>query len=58
MDFEATDQILIISTAFVKYWIKWVYNEVVHQLFILFKKSCDLVTSEVLHDALIELVST
>jgi hypothetical protein len=33
---------------------KWEYNGTVHQLFIDFKKACNLVTSEALHNILIE----
>jgi len=39
VDFEATGQLLIIYSAFVKYLRKkWEYNEAVHQFFIDFKK--------------------
>jgi hypothetical protein len=38
--FDATDQLLIRFSAFVRYWRKkWESNEAVHQLFIDFKKS-------------------
>jgi hypothetical protein len=38
--FDVTDQLLIRSFAFVRYWRKkWEYNETVHQLFIDFKKA-------------------
>jgi len=38
--FDATGQLLIIYSAFVKYLRKiWAYNEAVHQLFIDFKKA-------------------
>jgi len=48
VDFEATDPLLIIYSAFVKYLIKKLeYNEAVHQLFIDFKKAYDSVRREV-----------
>jgi hypothetical protein len=45
VDFAATDQLLITSIAFVKYWRKkkLEYNETVHQLFVDFKKAYDSV---------------
>jgi len=50
-----TMKILIIYSAFVKYWRKkWEYNEAVHQLFIDFKKAYDSVRMEVLYNILIE----
>jgi hypothetical protein len=40
--FSITDQLLIRFFAFVRYWgKKWEYNEIVHQLFIDFKKAYD-----------------
>ena len=55
VDFDATDQLLIIYSAFVKYLKKkWEYNEAVHQLFIDFKKAYDSVRREVLYNTLIE----
>ena len=40
--FDATDQLMTIYSAFVKYLRKeWEYNEAVHQLFIHFKKVYD-----------------
>jgi len=54
-DFDATSQLLIIHSAFVKYLgKKWEYNEAVHQLFIDFKKAYDSVRREVLYKILIE----
>jgi hypothetical protein len=48
--FDVTDQLLIRSSAFVRYWRKkWEYNETVHQLFIDFKKAYDSVRREVLY---------
>jgi hypothetical protein len=39
VDFDATGQLLIIYSAFIKYVRKeWDYNETMHQLFIDFKK--------------------
>jgi hypothetical protein len=47
--FDVTDQLLIRSFAFIRYWgKKWRYNEIVHQLFIDFKKDYDSVRGEVL----------
>jgi hypothetical protein len=34
VDFDGTDEILIIYSAFVKYLRKWEYSDAVHQLFI------------------------
>jgi hypothetical protein len=49
--FNITDQLLIRSLAFIRYWRKnGEYNERVHQLFIYFKKACDSVTREVLYE--------
>jgi hypothetical protein len=48
-DFDVIDQLLIRYSAFVTYWRKWNYNGTVPQLFINFKKACDLVTREVFH---------
>ena len=48
VDFDAIGQLLIIYSAFVKYWRKWELNEAVHQLFIDFKESYDSVRREVL----------
>ena len=45
VDFDATGQLLIIYSAFVKYLRKkWEYNEAVHQLFTDFKKAYDSVS--------------
>jgi hypothetical protein len=55
VDFDITGQLLIIYSAFIKYLRKkWEYNEAVHQLFIDFKRACDSVRREVLHNILIE----
>ena len=55
MDFDITGQLLIIYSAFVKYLKKKLeYNEVVHQLFIDFKKAYDSVRWEVLCNILTE----
>jgi hypothetical protein len=55
VDFDATGKLLIIYPAFIKYLIKkWEYNEVLHQLFIDFKKVYDSVWREVLYNILIE----
>jgi len=49
LDFDATGQLLIIYSAFVKYLRKkWEYTEEVHQLFTDFKKAYDSVRREVL----------
>jgi len=53
--FDATNQLLIIYSAYVKYLKKkWEYNEAVHQLFLDFKKAYDSVRREVLHNILME----
>jgi hypothetical protein len=53
--FDVTDQLLIRSFAFVRYWRKKLkYNETVHQLFVDFKKAYDTVRREVLNNILIE----
>jgi hypothetical protein len=40
--FDVTDELLIKSFAFIKYWRKKLeYNETVHHLFVDFKKACD-----------------
>jgi len=55
VDFNAARQLLITYSAFVKYVRKkWEYNEVVHRLFIDFKKAYDSVRREVLYNILIE----
>ena len=57
VDSNATGRLLIIYSAFVKYWWKkWEYNEAVHRLFIDFKKAYDSVRREVLYNILIEFV--
>jgi hypothetical protein len=53
-DFEATGQLLIIYSAFVKYLRKKrEYNEALHQLFMDFKKDYDSVRNEFLYNILI-----
>jgi hypothetical protein len=48
VDFDATGELLIIYSAFVKYLRKkWEYNEAVQQLFVDFKKTYDSVRREV-----------
>jgi len=42
VDFDATGQLLIVYSAFVKYFRKkWDYNKAMHQLFIALKKAYD-----------------
>ena len=54
MDFNATSQLQIMYSAFIKYLRKkWKYSEVVHQSFINFKKSFDSVRREVFYNILI-----
>ena len=54
-DFDATGQLMILYSAFVKNLRKkWEYNEAVHQLFIDFKNAYDSFTREVLYNILIE----
>jgi hypothetical protein len=53
MGFHVTSQLLIIYSAFIKYFRKkWEYNEAVHHLFIDFKKAYDSVRREVLYSIL------
>ena len=54
MDSDATGQLLIIYSAFVKCLRKNRNSEAVHQLFIDFKKAYDSVRWEVLYNNLIE----
>jgi len=55
VEFEATGQLLIMYSAFVKYrGNKKEYNEPVHQLFINFKEAYDSFRREVLYNILIE----
>jgi hypothetical protein len=55
VDFNTTDPLLIVYSAFVKYLTKkWKYNEAVHQLFIDFKNTCDSVMGTVFYNILIE----
>jgi hypothetical protein len=53
VDFDATGQLLIVYTAYVKY-LRKNFTVEVHQLFIDFKKDCDSVRKVVLHNILIE----
>ena len=53
MDFNATGQLLIIYSAFVKY-LRKNGNQAVNQLFMNFKKAYDLVRREVLYNILNE----
>jgi hypothetical protein len=49
--FDVTDQLLIRSFAFGRYWRKkWEYNETIHQLFVDFKKAYDSEKREVLYN--------
>jgi hypothetical protein len=53
--FDATDQLLIRFSAFLRYCRKkWEYHETVHQLFIDFKETYDSVRREVLYSILLE----
>jgi hypothetical protein len=52
VDFDATDQLQITYSAFVKYLKKM--GIALHQVFIDFKKAYDSVKREVLHNILIE----
>jgi len=56
VDFDATGQLLIIYSAFIKYLKKkkWEYNKAVHQLFIDIRKAYDPVRREVLYNILTE----
>jgi hypothetical protein len=55
VDFDATGQLLIIYSAFIKYVRKeWEYNEAMHHIFIDFKKAYDSVRREVLYNILIK----
>jgi hypothetical protein len=55
LGFDATDQLLIRFSAFVRYWRKkWEYNETVHHEFIDFKKAYDSLRMETLYNILIE----
>jgi len=54
VDFEATGQLLVIYSAFIKYLKKWKYKEAVHQLVIDFKNAYDSVRREALYNILIE----
>jgi len=51
VDFDTKCHIFCIREILEK---KWEYNEAVHQLFIRFKKACDSVRREVVHNILIE----
>jgi hypothetical protein len=51
--FDVTDQLLIRSFAFIRYWRKkWEYNETVHELFIDLTKAYNLVRREELYNIL------
>jgi hypothetical protein len=55
VDFDVSDQLLIRSFAFVRYWRKKKeYNETVHQLFVDLKEAYHSVRREVLYSILIE----
>ena len=54
MDFDATYQLLIVYSAYVRYLRKSEYNEAVHQLFIDLKKAYDSDRREVLYNIVIE----
>ena len=55
VDFNTTDPLLIVYSAFVKYLRKkWEYNEAVHQLFIDFKNACVSVMGAIFYNILIE----
>jgi hypothetical protein len=55
VDFDATGQLLIAYSGLSNTSEKeWEYNEAVHQLFIDFKRACDLHKSEVLYNIFIE----
>jgi hypothetical protein len=55
VDFDATGQLLIIHSAFIKYVRKeWEYNEAMQQLFIDFKKAYDSFRGEDLYNILIK----
>ena len=54
LDFDATGQLLIIYSKFVRYLKKiWGYNEAGHHLFIAFKNVYDSVRKEVLYNIVI-----
>jgi hypothetical protein len=55
VDFEVTSELLIIHSAFIRYWrLKWECNKAVHELFIEFKEACDSVRREVFYNILIQ----
>jgi len=55
VDFDATGQLLIIYSKFVRYLGKiWQYNEAGHHVFVAFKKAYDSVRREDLYNILIE----
>ena len=55
MDYDATGQLLIIYSDFVKYFRKkWECNEAVYYLFVYFKKAYDSVRREFLYNIVIE----
>jgi hypothetical protein len=55
VDLEATGHVLIVYSAFFKYFRKkWEYNETVHQLFTDYKKSYDSFRRRILYNILNE----
>jgi hypothetical protein len=55
VDFDITDQLMIIYSAFIRYWRReWEYMGIVQQLFTDFKKAYDSVKEVVLYNSLIE----
>jgi chorismate mutase len=54
VDFDATDQLLIIYSAFVKYLKKWEYIKAMDHLCMDFKKAYDSFRREVLYNIFIE----
>jgi hypothetical protein len=59
VSFDVTDQLLIRSFAFNRYWRKKLeYNETVQQIFIELKKASDSVRREVLYNILIRVWGT
>jgi hypothetical protein len=55
VDFKVTDQLLIIFSTCISYWIKkWKCSETLHKLILDFKKAHDSVRREMLYNILIE----
>jgi len=54
VDSDATSQLLVKHSAFMKYLKKWEYSEAVHHLFIDSKKAYYSVRLEILYNILIE----